>query len=146
MVSLLVPRTHGKMGWRQDTNRVGSLMAKVAINRSGVCGVTVLVAATILATPAAISSTLTNADTKVYELRIEARAGARALSVAPKETIEELCPEGCTMTVVGVDDATYRLEGTERVTIEAGGVVYYDGELPKAKVDGEAAEGSSTAD
>lgn len=91
---------------------------------------------------AAGASTLKNADAKSYNLRIESRTGGRALSIASDETIEKLCPEGCTMTLVGVDDATYRLEGTEMVTIETGGVVYYDGQLPPA---GEAAESSAPA-
>lgn len=89
------------------------------------------VALTVMVGPqAAQSSTLTNADAKPYELRIEARTGGRVVTVAPQQKIEALCPEGCTMTLVGVDDATYRLEGTEMVTIEQGGVVYYDGQLP----------------
>lgn len=119
-------------------------MRCVGFGRVAVLGLT-LILATLSASGPISATTLVNADTKAYELRIEARSGGRVLSVAPEQKVEDLCPEGCTMTVVGVDDATYRLEGTEIVTIETGGIVYYDGQIPKDDdtTAGEAAGGKT---
>jgi hypothetical protein len=109
-------------------------------------GIAVVVFAVLAGAMPAGATTLVNADTKVHELRIESRAGGRALTVEPNQTVEALCPEGCTLTLVGLEDATYRLEGTEKVTIEAGGVVYYDGQLPKEQPEASDDGGAATAD
>lgn len=94
-----------------------------------------LTALTLAAQSAAEASTLANADSRAYELRIEpVSGGARALEIAPGQTLDEVCPEGCELTLVGVEDATYKLEGNERVTIETG-LIYYDGPLERPETD-----------
>lgn len=78
---------------------------------------------------AALAATVSNAGTAAVEVSTIGDGNARAtLSIPGGEVREDVCPNGCILTLVGVDDADYTLEGDERVTIE-NGKLYYDGPI-----------------
>jgi len=78
---------------------------------------------------AAMAATVSNAGREAVEVSTIGDGNARAtLSIPGSDVRKDVCPTGCILTLVGVDDADYTLEGDERVTIE-NGKLYYDGPI-----------------
>ncbi len=78
----------------------------------------------ILAGQPASAAQLINNDQRSYEIRIVADNERQSQQVAPGNTVDNLCPQGCILTLVGVEDGAYVLEGKEDVSIE-NGMLYY---------------------
>ena len=87
----------------------------------------VLVMSGPLLQPEASAATLRNGDATAHMVKIVRRGKAdEEVTVAPGAVRKELCQDGCILRLTGDGNNDYKLEGTERVSIE-GGLVYYDG-------------------
>lgn len=92
-----------------------------------------------LASGAAVAATINNADRAPRTISIQSKASSRMVTVDPGRSLEDVCNDGCVVTIEGESDGEWRLDGSERVTIEDA-LLYYDG--PVAAKD----EGASSAE
>lgn len=88
-----------------------------------------VVAGLVGASASAHAATVVNADPVAHELAIIEKNERRSETLAPSQTRDDLCPDGCTLTLKGKSDATYTIEGRAHVTIEDG-LIYWDRRLP----------------
>ena len=97
--------------------------------------VVVSVAALVSGVVSAGATTVVNADPQPRTVSIaETNKAAREETIPASGSLKEVCLEGCRLTLVGEEDATYIIEGKEHVTIEDGRL-YWDGPLDGVKTD-----------
>ncbi|MEM1306224.1 MAG: hypothetical protein AAGG99_01755 [Pseudomonadota bacterium] len=111
------------LSWRARTPRhdVRSARYRALVLVVGLTGAT-------LATHAH-AATIINADAKSYTLTIVANDERSSATIAPDQSLDDVCPDGCIVSIEGKTDATYVLEGREQVTIQDG-LLYWDRTLP----------------
>ena len=80
-------------------------------------GVTIA-AAILTASGAAHALTITNRDSTEYSLTIVENDAKRSLAIKPEQSLNDLCLEGCTITLGGGDAMDF--DGSETVMIEGG--------------------------
>ncbi len=109
-------------------NRLGPVSADWSLPRFASIAMALVFPALLVTTPAA-ATTVVNGDAKARTVSIaETNKPERQETIPPSGSIKDVCLEGCQITLMGEQDATYVLEGKEQVTIE-GGRLYWDGTL-----------------
>ena len=79
----------------------------------------------LIASPAAASS-LTNREPAAVTIKIIESGDRTEHTLDTNQRLDGICLEGCIVEIVGREDSSYVLEGTEDVSLEDG-FVYYDG-------------------
>jgi hypothetical protein len=76
-------------------------------------------AAIVMATSvSAYALTLTNRDSAVYTMTVVDDQSVQTVTIQPDETMNDLCAQGCTITLGEADSV--ELDGNETVMIEGG--------------------------
>lgn len=79
------------------------------------------------------AATITNTDSMPHTVTVENTTPPQVHAIAPQSQKKDICPAGCVVKLDGHEDR-YIVEGGELLSIEDG-TLYYDGNLPKAKVE-----------
>ena len=91
------------------------------------------------------AASIKNIDTRSYELDIIAGSQRESLKVEPGASLTSFCSNGCVVSLNGVEDSEYKLEGGESLIIEEGRV-YYDKPLAPSKTDIDKRENKSSSE
>ncbi len=81
----------------------------------------------------ALAVTLKNEDTRSYDIDVIEKGNRKSLKIGPGATLDALCEKDCLISLVGVPDAVYIMEGKEKVRIEKGLVYYVEPYISKGK-------------
>lgn len=116
-------RRSSASAWRAQSSR-----RRVRLSRHGAFALVISLTCATLAHPAR-AATIINADAAPYTLTIVANNERSSATIAPDQSLDDVCPDGCIVSIEGKTDATYVLEGREQVTIQDG-LLYWDRTLP----------------
>ncbi len=108
-----------KHGMKNHYRRIDKLLtAALAMSVAIIAGASSFVSV-------ASAAQITNKDSRSYRLLILESRARKEQVIAASQVIEDICPNGCVLRLVGEKDSDYIIETGERVSIEEG-LVYYD--------------------
>ncbi|MFV0367417.1 MAG: hypothetical protein ACK5KM_03065 [Hyphomicrobiaceae bacterium] len=81
----------------------------------------------LLLAQGASAATLTNRDATEHTVWVTSGGSDKNRTLEPNEAWSDFCPAGCVVRLREEKDVSYRLEGTERISIEDG-FIYYERE------------------
>lgn len=96
-----------------------------------------------LAASAASAVTVTNLDDESRTVTVEEGNSSKDHVVEPGAILEGICPQGCLISIKGVDEDPYELDGPEATVIEDGQLWSEDGNDAADAPEGEAEEPTS---
>lgn len=79
----------------------------------------------LLSAQAASSVTLKNLDKAAYDIDVLENSQRQRKTIKSGERLRDVCKNACLVTLVGIDDGVYTLDGGEKIVIEDG-LIYYE--------------------